>query len=254
MTVVEQRAAKVGSPGDPSGSTSRAGEVDETAPSGAAVSFHVGTPSRWNYLKGCRCTDCRRANADYVREARRRRTRPDRIPLAALVPPGRVRSHVSDLIDQGLSASEIGRQAGLSARTVLNVVQGRHARIQPRIARALLDVLPPREACHDDDDHRPGFQDPLAVLRLRVDPDELAWKARGECRRLDLTREEFDRVFFPTRGGDTTIAKEVCARCPVRMSCLNLAVEYRLDGIWGGTHAAHRDRWLSWARAWAEHR
>ncbi len=35
--------------------------------------------------------------------ARRRQARPDRLQLAALIPPGRVRSHILDLIDAGMS-------------------------------------------------------------------------------------------------------------------------------------------------------
>jgi hypothetical protein len=65
------------------------------------------------------------------------------------------------------------------------------------------------------------------------------WMADGLCVTRDLPVE----VFFPTRGQDVDMAKQVCAPCPVRVECL----EYALDGgeafgIWGGTSERERRR------------
>jgi hypothetical protein len=51
-------------------------------------------------------------------------------------------------------------------------------------------------------------------------------------------------VFFPDYGdtdGEQT-AKRICAACPVRMSCLNLAINRaEPEGIYGGLTAVERD-------------
>lgn len=43
----------------------------------------------------------------------------------------------------------------------------------------------------------------------------------------------------------TTRAKRVCEQCPVRMDCLNFALDGRInDGIWGGTDGTERTKLL----------
>lgn len=79
------------------------------------------------------------------------------------------------------------------------------------------------------------------------------WRDRAACR--DFPTE----LFFPARGGDkrseehrASIARAVCALCPVRMPCLMVALGYeprgeagmprssQLAGIWGGTNERER--------------
>ena len=56
------------------------------------------------------------------------------------------------------------------------------------------------------------------------------WRARAAC------RSQPTWVFFPRLGEDPRLAKSVCARCPVRVECLEAAVgEPELQGVWGGT-------------------
>jgi WhiB family redox-sensing transcriptional regulator len=48
-------------------------------------------------------------------------------------------------------------------------------------------------------------------------------------------------IFFPAKGGTSRVAKAICAKCPVRIECLNYAMRVRVrEGIWGG--ASERDR------------
>ncbi len=60
------------------------------------------------------------------------------------------------------------------------------------------------------------------------------WRAHGEC----LTEDP--ELFFPVgRGGPALLqaqeAKQVCARCDVRETCLAWALETgQGEGIWGG--------------------
>lgn len=79
------------------------------------------------------------------------------------------------------------------------------------------------------------------------------WRARAACR--DYPTE----LFFPTRGADrrsdehrASIARSVCALCPVRLPCLMVALGHQprgesglprasqLAGIWGGTNERER--------------
>jgi WhiB family redox-sensing transcriptional regulator len=57
----------------------------------------------------------------------------------------------------------------------------------------------------------------------------MGWQDRGACR--DVTTVEF----FLDKGQDSLPAKAVCQSCPVRLECLDGAVERREQtGIWGG--------------------
>lgn len=79
------------------------------------------------------------------------------------------------------------------------------------------------------------------------------WRSRAACK--DWPTE----LFFPPRGGDkrsddhrASIARAVCALCPVRLPCLMVALGYeprgesglprpsQLAGIWGGTNERER--------------
>lgn len=78
--------------------------------------------------------------------------------------------------------------------------------------------------------------DDMAVITylLRLQLNE-AWKLDAECRGLD------PNMFYPERGGSTSEAKAVCARCPVQEQC-NEAGMYEDFGIWGGKSARMRHR------------
>lgn len=48
-------------------------------------------------------------------------------------------------------------------------------------------------------------------------------------------------VFFPTTSGAAIeYAKAICRPCPIRASCLQLALERNEHGVWGGTSEAER--------------
>ena len=56
------------------------------------------------------------------------------------------------------------------------------------------------------------------------------WDDEASCQSID------PEVFFPEHQGDhASIAKAICRGCPVRMQCLEFALDARLDhGVWGG--------------------
>jgi WhiB family redox-sensing transcriptional regulator len=56
------------------------------------------------------------------------------------------------------------------------------------------------------------------------------WRGSAVCRQVD------PELWFPEKGGDAgTVAKRICATCPVLDDCLEFAVLAGVrDGIWGG--------------------
>jgi WhiB family redox-sensing transcriptional regulator len=64
---------------------------------------------------------------------------------------------------------------------------------------------------------------------------------RAACREIDDPH-----IFFPQIHdlASARAAKEICARCAVRLDCLALALRTRhLDGVWGGLTASERARY-----------
>jgi hypothetical protein len=49
--------------------------------------------------------------------------------------------------------------------------------------------------------------------------------------------------WFPPSGENAAEAKKACKPCPFRESCLAYAIDYKVDGVWGGTSRAQRDIW-----------
>jgi WhiB family redox-sensing transcriptional regulator len=73
-----------------------------------------------------------------------------------------------------------------------------------------------------------------AALGITPPPTTLSWRHEAACRWIDPD------LFWPQ--GESVAArkqaeeaKTVCAKCPVRLQCLEWAVEARQDfGVWGG--------------------
>lgn len=67
--------------------------------------------------------------------------------------------------------------------------------------------------------------------------DSLGWQDRALCAVTD------PEVFFPESGGSTLKAKLVCQRCPVKVECLDYAINHNERfGIWGGLSERERRR------------
>jgi WhiB family redox-sensing transcriptional regulator len=65
----------------------------------------------------------------------------------------------------------------------------------------------------------------------------LEWQAGARCTEVD------PEIFFPERGGSSKSARQVCARCEVRLQCLEYALNNKEQfGIWGGTSERERRR------------
>ena len=71
---------------------------------------------------------------------------------------------------------------------------------------------------------------------METTPD---WMEDGICRNLNPD------TFFPSDGVGVEVAKRICATCPVVNTCLEFALENRIDhGVWGGTSERQRRRIL----------
>jgi WhiB family redox-sensing transcriptional regulator len=65
----------------------------------------------------------------------------------------------------------------------------------------------------------------------------LEWQEQALCAQTD------PESFFPEKGGSTREAKRVCDACPVRVQCLDYALENQERfGIWGGLSERERRR------------
>lgn len=72
---------------------------------------------------------------------------------------------------------------------------------------------------------------------IRALPSARLWVGQAAC------AGQPTNLFFPSRGGDTTWAKTICADCPVKRECLAWALEADIGfGIWGGTSEVERQR------------
>ena len=71
-------------------------------------------------------------------------------------------------------------------------------------------------------------------------PLQHGWAARGACRHSDPD------LFFPVAARGPALrqlaqAKRVCERCPVRVQCLEYALQSGQSfGVWGGASAEER--------------
>lgn len=67
-----------------------------------------------------------------------------------------------------------------------------------------------------------------------------AWMAEGNCRNY------LPAVFFPSDGVGVDRARKICNQdCPVAETCLEYALEHRIEhGVWGGCSERERRRIL----------
>lgn len=74
----------------------------------------------------------------------------------------------------------------------------------------------------------------------------MTWE-NAACRELaQYDHETFDNYFFPDSWREraaTKMAKKICAVCPVRLECLQTALDnHEPDGLWGGLTPDERQK------------
>jgi superfamily II DNA or RNA helicase len=92
--------------------------------------------TRTGYVKGCRCRPCTEANrnAHRAREVRARQGGPS----TDLVPASRSRGQLRILEGQGAARKALARAADLNVKTIVEILDGSKARIQPDTERTIL--------------------------------------------------------------------------------------------------------------------
>jgi len=73
-----------------------------------------------------------------------------------------------------------------------------------------------------------------------IDPESItAWMSAGNCRNYPPA------TFFPSDGVGVDRARKICNGCPVLDTCLEYALEQRIEhGVWGGCSERERRRIL----------
>ena len=81
---------------------------------------------------------------------------------------------------------------------------------------------------------------PVELNTAPHDPDsETSWMADGNCRLHPPA------TFFPSDGVGVDRARKICRDCPVMATCLEYALDARIDhGVWGGCSERERRRIL----------
>jgi WhiB family redox-sensing transcriptional regulator len=70
-------------------------------------------------------------------------------------------------------------------------------------------------------------------------PEEYKWMLSAYCRGVAPTE------FFPSDGLGVEQAQKLCAKCPVKVECLEYALANRIEhGVWGGASERERRRIL----------
>ncbi|MET7867951.1 WhiB family transcriptional regulator [Micromonospora taraxaci] len=60
-------------------------------------------------------------------------------------------------------------------------------------------------------------------------PATPTWMSQANCQGTDPNE------FYPEKGSNSELARKICKRCPVRLDCLEDALDRReRHGIWGG--------------------
>jgi WhiB family transcriptional regulator, redox-sensing transcriptional regulator len=76
-------------------------------------------------------------------------------------------------------------------------------------------------------------------MQDQIDSNAAVWMADGLCRNYPPA------AFFPSDGVGVDRARKICAGCAVAVTCLEYALENRIDhGVWGGTSERERRRIL----------
>jgi len=83
---------------------------------------------------------------------------------------------------------------------------------------------------------RTGIVNSRPVSRTKPPGD---WIERSACADDGIDWE----IFFPEKGGSSKEAKAICARCEVRLQCLNYSMlRPERYGVWGGLSERERRR------------
>ena len=83
------------------------------------------------------------------------------------------------------------------------------------------------------------MQSKIPVTPLPENDSATAWMDQGNCRNYPPA------TFFPSDGVGVDRARKICTGCPVLDTCLEYALDQRIEhGVWGGCSERERRRIL----------
>lgn len=139
---------------------------------------------RLRYQAGCRCDECRAANAAYEREriAERKAGRANHI-----VPADRARNWLKHLSAQGVGKNSVADVSGVARVLLQEILAGRREHIRASTERKILAVTPDMAADR-------ALIDATETWRLINELLECGWTKQALARHLGMTRTiQFDR-------------------------------------------------------------
>lgn len=74
----------------------------------------------------------------------------------------------------------------------------------------------------------------MSLVDFFAHSDGQQWMLEAACAGLG------SEIFFPEVGGSSVAAIRVCRDCPVRDECLQYALRYASEGVWGGMSKKQR--------------
>jgi hypothetical protein len=111
----------------------------ESLPPPAELAAKNGHGRRVTYVSGCRCEECRAANADYERERAGARASGD---WNGLVPAAETRHAIVAWLRDGGSQRELAEAADVARSLISLIAAGKRRRIRARTARRILEACP----------------------------------------------------------------------------------------------------------------
>jgi WhiB family redox-sensing transcriptional regulator len=75
------------------------------------------------------------------------------------------------------------------------------------------------------------------------------WMRRAACRGMDTSAIFFDGPDTPPRAKKNDTTRRVCIACPVKVECLEFAIENNESGVWNHTNEVDRRNLRSQKRA-----
>lgn len=99
--------------------------------------------TRSKYVTGCRCAECRQANAAYQRDRERHQRRVAygvEVPIVRWVDPTEAREHLAWLSTIGIGRRTVAEHTGLSLSQLRQIAKGFATKIKPATAERILTV------------------------------------------------------------------------------------------------------------------
>jgi WhiB family redox-sensing transcriptional regulator len=78
------------------------------------------------------------------------------------------------------------------------------------------------------------------VRRKKVNRRNVDWD-KANCRGINTEIFFVPQSEFQSRALERGVLRKVCARCPIRQQCLEVAVAYEEKGYWGGMSESERN-------------